>query len=196
MIEIKKTTFLSSLLAALIIGIVSGYVIAGVKPPVTKIQYLNSNDADVISNTTAKRKVENVNLTAKEAVDISYSEALLWAQDASLSKITLESKTFNPQGQSNGWKIIYYSKEKGSSYEIIIKDGESRGGEEKEVSKPLQTLKGEVIDSLKLAESFYASYPETTEIINLKMYFDNGSKKFIWTIFFTGGSHTIDAELR
>lgn len=195
MFEINKTNFALSLLGALIIGIVFGYVAAGSKPPATKIQYVNNSNADSASNTAAKRTVENIQLTAKEAVDISYSEALAWAKDASLSEIALESKNLSSLGQANSWKIIYYSKEKGASYEILIKDGESRGGQEKEASKPLQTLKGEMIDSLKLAESFYASYSKDSKIISLKMYYSENGKKFVWTIFFIGGSHTINAEI-
>lgn len=195
MFEINKTNFSLSLSGALIIGIVLGYVIAGNKPSATKIQYVNNSNTDTASNTAAERNIENTNLTADEAADVSYSEALAWAKDASLSEIALESKIFNPQGKANSWKIIYYSKEKSASYEIIIKDGESRGGQEKEIPKPLQTLKGEMIDSSKLAESFYASYPKDSGIISLKMYYSENGKKFIWTIFFAGGSHTINAEI-
>jgi len=195
MIEIKKTTFLLSLLMVLIIGLVLGYFIASTKPVVTKTLYLDNDTTETDSNLTIKRNIENVNLTANEAVDISYSEALSWAKDASLYEITLESKIFNSKGQTNAWKINYYSKEKMASYEIVIKDGESRGGQEKEISKQLQTLKGEMIDSSKLAESFYSSYKENNEVISLKMYYSENDKKFIWTIFFTGGSHTIKAEI-
>jgi len=195
MFELNKTNFTLSLLGIFIVGIVFGYVIAGNKPSGAKIQYVNNPNANTASNTTAERNIENINLTADEAVDISNLEALSWSEDASLSGINLESKIFNSQGQANSWKIIYYSKEKNASYEIIIKDGESRGGQEKESSSPLQTLKGEMIDSSKLAESFYASYAENNEIISLKMYYSEGAKKFRWTIFFTGGSHTIKAEI-
>jgi hypothetical protein len=195
MSEINKTKFILFLLTTLIIGIILGYIIAGAKPPVTKTQYVDKPGADIASNITAKRKIENANLTANEAVNISYSDATAWSENASLSEITLESKIFNSQGQSNSWKITYYSKEKKSSYEILIKDGESRGGQEKETSNPLQTMKGEMIDSSKLAESFYASYPENSEIISLKMYYSENDKKFVWTIFFAGGSHTIKAEI-
>ena len=193
MIEIKKTTFLLSLLMILIIGLVLGYFIASTKPVVTKILYLDNDTTETNSNVTIKRNIENVNLTANEAVDISYSEALTWSDDIFLVGITLTPKIFNLQGQSNGWKIKYYSIEKDLTYEMLIKDGESRGGEEK-VSKPLQTLKGELVDSTTLAQSFFSSYPEDSKINNLKMYYDENAKKFIWTIFFTGGSHTIDAE--
>jgi hypothetical protein len=193
--EINQTKFILSLVLVLIIGVLLGYIIAGAKPPVINTQYINKPNNDTALGAIIKREVENINLTANKAVDVSYSEAIVWAQDASLSGIILESKIFNSQGQANGWKIIYYSKEKDLSYEIIIKDGESRGGEEKKVASPLQTLKGEMIDSSKLAESFYASYPQDSEIINLKMYYSKNDKKFIWTIFFTGGSHTIKAEM-
>ena len=193
MIEIKKTTFLLSLLMILIIGLVLGYFIASTKPVVTKILYLDNDTTETNSNVTIKRNIENVNLTANEAVDISYSEALTWSDDIFLVGITLTPKIFNLQGQSNGWKIKYYSIEKDLTYEMLIKDGESRGGEEK-VSKPLQTLKGELVDSTTLAQSFFSSYPEDSKINNLKMYYDENAKKFIWTIFFTGGSHTIDSE--
>jgi hypothetical protein len=182
-------------LITLIIGMFLGYIIASSNSPAAKIQYINKPAAETASSTTTKRTVENINLTANEAVDVSFFEAISWAEDASLSEIDMESKIFSSQGQANSWKIIYYSKEKNASYEIIIKDGESRGGQEKEVTNPLQTLKGEMIDSSKLAKSFYTLYPQDSEIINIKMYYSENDKKFVWTIFFVGGSHTIKAEI-
>lgn len=196
MITIKKTNFLLSFSAALMIGIVLGYIIAGTKPPVTKIQYLNNTDANVTSNATIERKVENVNLTAKEALNLANLEAFLWADDAYLSEINLASKEFDSLGFSNGWKIIFYSEKNNKFYEILIKDGESRGGKEKDSTENIQTLKGEMIDSVKMAESFFSSHTDEKDIISLKMYYSDNAKKFIWTIFYSGGSHTIDAELQ
>ena len=196
MIEIKKTNFLLSLSAALMIGIVLGYIITGTKPPVTKIQYLNNTDADITSNAAIKRKVENVNLTAKEALNLANIEALLWADDARLSEINLAAKEFNVEGLSNGWKVIFYSESNNKFYEILIKDGESRGGKEKDSMKNIQTLKGEMVDSVEMAKSFFSSHTDEKDIISLRMYYSDSAKKFIWTIFYSGGSHTIDAELR
>lgn len=196
MITIKKTNFLLSLLVALMIGIVLGYIIAGAKPPVTKIQYLNNTDADIASNATIKRKVENINLTAKEALNLANTEALLWADDARLSEINLVSKEFNIEGLSSGWEVIFYSDENNKFYEVLIKDGESRGGKEKDSMKNIQTLKGEMVDSIEVAKSFFSSHTGKEDIISLRMYYSDSAKKFIWTIFYSGGSHTIDAELR
>ncbi|MBW6441174.1 hypothetical protein K0B03_04075 [Patescibacteria group bacterium] len=195
MIEIKKTNFIFSLLIILLIGLILGYIIASTKSAVIKTVYLNNNETKTNTNQNLTRKIEKNNLTANQAVDVSNSDALLWAEDATLAGILLESETFDSEGKSNGWTINYYSKSKGMSYFVTVKNGESRGGEEKTVATPLQTLKGEMIDSSKLAESFYSSYPQDSEIISLKMYYSEGAKKFRWTLFFTGGSHTINAEI-
>ncbi|MDF1498115.1 MAG: hypothetical protein P1P85_02015 [Patescibacteria group bacterium] len=197
MIEIKKTTFLLALLTVLILGLSIGYLLGNSKAPYSKslLSINNQTNTNNNNNVSANKTVYKTDLTAQEAVDIAYSDALLWADDAYLSGIKLNSKNFNVNGNANGWIVEFYSKEKGKSFEIVTKDGESRGGEEKEVPSPLQTLKGEMIDSSKLANSFYSSYPENTEIIKLKMYYDSEAKKFIWTIFFDKGTHTIDAEI-
>lgn len=194
MIEIKKIIILLLLPLTLIIGIFLGYTFANTKNKITKTQNIN-NSVYQNQDKIIERKIENLNITAKEAINISYVEALKWSENASLSKIIMESKIITKEGTANDWKIIYYSKEKTAIYEITIKNGIIRGDGEEKSSEELQTLTGEIIDSTKLAESFYTSYPENSEIINLKMYYDKISKKFIWTIFFTGGSHTIKAEL-
>jgi len=195
MIEIKKTTFLLALLSVLILSLSIGYLLGSSKAPYSKSLLSINNQTNTNNNVSANKTVDKTDLTAQEAIDIAYSDALLWADDAYLSGIKLDSKNFNESGNANGWIIEFYSKEKEKSFEIVTKDGESRGGEEKEVPSPLQTLKGEMIDSSELADSFYTSYPKNTKIIKLKMYYDSGAKKFIWTIFFDKGTHTIDAEI-
>lgn len=158
------------------------------------------NSGSIIINnpavgSAAKTSAAKINLSAKEAYDLALSESRFWPEDAYLSGIELASKKFDDKGFSNGWKIMFYSKSKNKTFEATIKDGESRGTIEKDAASPLQTLKGEMIDSSVLAKSFFADNSADTEIISLKMYYDAGSKKFLWTIFFPKGSRTIDAEI-
>jgi len=188
----NKNLFIAlSLILFLIIGAVAGYFMGINNAPSVKPIIINN---PIVDNST-KLKILKTEITAKEAYDIALSESRLWPEDAYLSGIELISKKFNEKGFSNGWKTMFYSKSKNKTYEVTIKDGESRGTIEKEALSPLQTLKGEMIDSAMLAKSFYGLYPADTEIISLKMYYDAGSKKFLWTIFFPKGSHTIDAEI-
>ncbi|MBU4338344.1 hypothetical protein KKB43_06250 [Patescibacteria group bacterium] len=188
----NKNLFIAlSLILFLIIGAVAGYFMGINNAPSVKPIIINN---PIVDNST-KLKTLKTEIIAKEAYDIALSESRLWPEDAYLSGIELISKKFNEKGFSNGWKTMFYSKSKNKTYEVTIKDGESRGTIEKEALSPLQTLKGEMIDSAMLAKSFYGLYPADTEIISLKMYYDAGSKKFLWTIFFPKGSHTIDAEI-
>lgn len=147
------------------------------------------------SNNFVRLKNIKTDLTAKEALDVALSDSRAWPEDIYLSGIELNSKKFDEKGLSSGWKVMFYSKSKNKTYEVTIKDGESRGTIEKDAVTPLQTLKGEMIDSSSLAKVFFGSYPADTEIISLRMYYDESNKKFIWTIFFPKGSHTIDAEI-
>jgi len=197
MITIKKTVFLSSLLTLLVVGFLSGYFLGNKKLPVTKTLYVNNpSNSNELENITMKITSEETGTTAKEALDLANPEAFLWADDAHLSEINLASKEFDSMGFSSGWKIIFYSEKNNKFYEILIKDGESRGGKEKDSTGNVQTLKGEMIDSVKMAESFFSAHTDEKDIISLKMYYSDNAKKFIWTIFYSGGSHTIDAELR
>lgn len=197
MITIKKTIFLSSLLAMLITGFFLGYLLGNTKLPVVKTLYVdNPSNNNESENAATKIISEETKITAKEAFNLANAEALLWTDDAYLSEISLASKEFDATGLSNGWKVIFYSEKSNKFYEILIKDGESRGGKEKDSEKNIQTLKGEMVDSVKIAKSFFSSHTGKEDIINLKMYYSDSAKKFIWTIFYSGGSHTIDAELR
>lgn len=183
--------FISSVLF-LIAGLGAGYYF-GVST--------GSKKVDVGNNCLGKtaggieRSEIKTELTAREAYDMALSESRVWPKDTYLSGIELNSKRFDTSGLSNGWKVAFYSKEKNKTYEVTIKDGESRGTIEKDAAAPLQTLKGEMVDSSSLAKVFFGLYPADTEIISLRMYYDEGNKKFIWTIFFPKGSHTTDAEI-
>jgi len=197
MIKIKKTVFLSSLLALLAIGFFLGYLLGSKKSPATKTLYVdnlsNNNNSE---NAIAKVIPEEIKITAKEAFNLASMEAFLWSDDIYLSEINLASTEFDTEGLSNGWKIIFYSEKNNKFYEILIKDGESRGGKEKEAGGNVQTLKGEMVDSVEMAKSFFSSHTSEEDIISLRMYYSGNAKKFIWTIFYSGGSHTINAELR
>lgn len=188
MFSSKNIAILFSAILFLTVGIIIGY-------------YLNNNKfcgADTSNSwnyPAANAPVAKMNITAKEALSIAKPAAFLWTEDAYLAEIDLISGKFNADGTGNGWKVIFYSEKKNKTYEIIIKDGESRGGQERISDNPMQTLKGEMADSAALAKSFYGDYSADTEIIGLKMYYDGGSKKFLWTIFFPKGSHTINAEI-
>lgn len=181
--------FFSSFLL-LIIGLAFGYFFG-----LSQVLDLNPAAIDNPQGDRAKPKIVKTKLTAKEAYDAASLESRSLPEDAYLSGIELASKKLDEKGFSNGWKITFYSKSKNKTYEATIKDGESRGTTEKDATAPIQTLKGEIIDSSALAKSFFGAYPADTEIISLKMYYDVGSKKFLWTIFFPKGSHTIDAEI-
>lgn len=176
---------------SLIVGLIIGYSVGISSVP--KLQEVVFNNSAVSGKSNIK--AINANITAKEAFNIAISESRSWPEDAYLSEIELISKKFDEKGLSSGWKVMFYSKSKNKIYEVTIKDGESRGTIEKDAVAPLQTLKGKMIDSVILAKSFYGSYPADTEIISLKMYYDEGAKKFLWTIFFPKGSHTINAEM-
>lgn len=175
----------------LIAGLAIGYFIGLGKIPELKPVVIDGSGADNLRKT----KTPKTELTAGEAYDIAIKESRFWPEDAYLAGIELVSKKFDEKGLSGGWKVIFYSKSKNKTYEVMIKDGESRGTIEKEAPVSVQTLKGGMIDSAILAKSFYGSYPADTEIISLKMYYDAGAKKFIWTVFFPKGSHTVDAEI-
>ena len=193
---IKKIVLLSSLLIVLITGFVLGYLLGNTKLPITKTLYVdNLSNNNGSENTISEITSKEIKITAKEAFSLASAEAFLWADDANLSKIDLVSKEFDIEGLSNGWKVIFYSEKNKKFYEVLIKDGESRGGEEKDSENNTQTLKGEMVDSVKMAESFFSSHTSEEDIVNLKMYYSAGAKKFIWTMFYSGGSHTIDAEL-
>lgn len=186
----KSIAFLI-LAVSLSAGLIAGYSIGVSRLPVSQGIVCNNS----LLNNTGKIKAANINITAKEAYNIALGDSRAWPEDIYLSGIELNSKKFDEKGLSNGWKIMFYSKSKNKTYEVTIKDGESRGTIEKDAAAPLQTLKGEMIDSSSLAKVFFGSYPADTEIISLRMYYDESNKKFIWTIFFPKGSHTIDAEI-
>lgn len=180
-----------AVLFSLAIGLIIGYSLGVKKIPHLQEIVFSNPAAD-----TNKPKPENINLSAKEAYDLAWKESRLWPDDTQLTSIELISKNFSNNGLSNGWKVTFYSKLKEKSFEVTIRDGESRGTIEKDSSVVAQTLKGDFIDSSVLAKSFFGAYPDSkNDIISLKMYYDAGSKKFLWTIFFPKGSHTIDAEM-
>lgn len=195
MITIKNSILYLSIVASLSLGLIAGYFLRDSKSPITKTVYVNNSPNDTSSENKKESRTVKTNISAKEALLLASSEAITWAKDAYLSEINLSSQKFNSDGTSNGWKMTFYSKEKNKTYQILIKDGESRGGEEADTAEPVQTLKGEMKDSTALAKNFFSSYPSDTEIINLKMYYDYGAKKFLWTIFFPKGNQTIDAEI-
>lgn len=188
MLSSKNISILFSAILFLAVGIIIGYFL-------NNNQFCGVNTTNGTNYSAVSAPVIKMNIAAKEALAIAEPIASLWAEDAYLAEIDLVSGKFNANGSSNGWKIVFYSGKKNKTYEIIIKDGESRGGQERIADNRMQTLKGEMIDSAALARSFYGAYPADTEIIDLKMYYDPGSKKFLWTIFFPKGSHTIDAEI-
>ena len=194
MISTKNAKFLLIIFLAFIAGTFVGYTFSNNKIIDSKKININTNNK---INNSININSARTNLSAKEVLGIAYLEARTWSEDSYLSKIELASKQFDVNGLSNGWKIVFYSKTKNKLYEILIKDGESRTGEEKSLNdkSSTQTLKGEMIDSSKIAELFYSSRPEGSDIISLTMYYDEGSKKFIWRIFFSGGSRSIDAEI-
>lgn len=185
----KNSTIFLIITLFLVFGLIIGYSV-GVNKVFKPQEVVFNNPA--VGN---KTKVSNVNITAKQAYDIALSESRLWPEDAYLTEIELNSKKFDEKGLSSGWNVVFYSKLKNKIFEVMIKDGESRGTIGRDSTMPLQTLKGEMVDSAALAKSFFASYPPDTEIISMKMYYDKASKKFLWTVFFPKGSHTIDAEM-
>lgn len=194
--EYNKQLFSFGIILAFLSGLILGYTLGSrsfFSPNVINIQ-----NPTAVSEKDESSKTDRANLnfdfSAKEALKIADSEALNWAKDAYVYEIILVSKNFPENGKSNGWKFSYYSKEKGKTYEIIIKDGESRGGEEKASETDRQTLKGKLVDSPALAEIFFKNNPAGAEIISLKMSYDAQSKKFIWIIFSNKGSHVTDAE--
>lgn len=191
----KNAKFLLVALLIFAAGVFIGYGFSGNK--VTDSKKISINDNNEANNNSPGININKAktSLTAKEALDIAYPEARTWSEDSYLSEIELASKQFDSGGFSSGWKIVFYSKTKNGLYEILIKDGESRGGKERAAVKSAQTFKGSLADSSKLAESFYSSHPENPNIISLIMYYDKGSRKFMWTVFFSGGSHSIDAEM-
>jgi hypothetical protein len=191
MILDKNGTIFLAIISSLVVGLVVGYSVGVSK--VSKPQEIVFNNPTVDGK--GNIKAVNINITAKEAYDIALLESRSWPEDTYLSGIEISSKKFDEKGQSNGWKIMFYSKLKNKTYEVTVKDGESRGTIEKEASGSFQTLKGEMIDSSVLAKSFYALYPTDTDIISLRMYYDESNKKFSWTIFFPKGSHTVNAEI-
>lgn len=178
------------ILSSLVVGLIIGYSV-GIKniPKSQEIIFYNS----AIGN-LGKTKTIITNITAKDAYNIALNESRLWPLDVYLFGIELISEKFDEKGLSSGWKVMFYSKSKNKIYEVVIKDGESRGTMEKNASAPLQTLKGQMIDSEILAKSFFGLYPADTKIISLKMHYDESSKKFLWIILFPNGNYTIDAE--
>lgn len=189
----KNKLVLPALISFLIIGLIAGYL-AG------RNKNLNTVPGEIGNGAEGKigSKITSglVNLTAKEARDLALANAKVLPADSYLSGLELSLGKLNKSGLSNGWKLSFYSKSKNKVYDLWVKNGEIRGDvAEKDVSKSLQTLKGEMVDSSVLAQSFFSIYPENTDIISLKMYYDAGSKKFLWTVFFPKGSHTIDAEI-
>ncbi len=188
----NKNLYIASLLIlSLITGAAIGYFIGLNNAPSAKPIIINNPGVD----NSAKLKTFKTELAAKEAYEVALSESRFWPEDSYLSGIELLSKKFDGKGLSSGWKVMFYSKTKNKIFEVTVKDGESRGTIEKNAAAPAQTLKGEMIDSSALAKSFFASYPADTEINSARMYYDAGAKKFLWTIFFPKGSHTIDAEI-
>lgn len=187
----KKTIIFLAIISSLVVGLIAGYSVGVSKVP--ELQEIVFNNPTTGANSNIK--AVKTDLTAKEAYNVAMKDSRFWPEDTHLAEIDLFSKKFDEKGFSNGWKVIFYSKSKNRAYEVTIKDGESRGTIEKDAAQALQTLKGEMIDSPSIAKVFFGLYPAGTEIISLKMYYDAGSKKFNWTIFFPKGSHTIDAEI-
>lgn len=181
---------------AFLAGLALGYVLRTGSVPISKPINLQSGETAVRENNgSIERERAQTDLTANEALRLADQDALVWSKDPYISEISLFSRTFSIEGKSNGWKFIYYSKTKDKLYEVVIKDGESRGGEEKETAEAPKTLKGELVDSSLLAKTFFENFPSDTAITSLKMSYDSASKKFIWTIFFPKGNYTIDAEM-
>lgn len=178
-------------------GLALGYVLRTESIPVSKPLNLQNDETAAKKNSggSIEREKAQTDLTANEALRLADQDALSWSKDSFISEISLFSKKFTAEGRSNGWKLVYYSKTKDKLYEVVIKDGESRGGEEKEVEKAPKTLKGELADSSLLAKTFFMNYPEDSEITGLKMYYDTGAKKFMWIIIFDKGSYALDAEI-
>lgn len=194
--EYNKKTLGIAITIALFAGIVIGYMAGSSSTSPSK--NADTRDGSITTkNNDPSLQRENVQnlLSAEEAFTLADQNALSWSKDAYISEISLFSKEFTNEGKANGWKFVYYSKTKNKLYEVVIKDGESRGGEEKETAKAPQTLKGKFVDSPIVAKTFFSNNPKNSEITSLKMYFDEGTKKFIWTIFFPRGNHTIDAEM-
>lgn len=191
----KNVKFLLIVFLTFIAGVFIGYAFSNNKVTDSKKISVNVNNEANNNSPGININKGKIGLTAEEALNIAYPGARTWSEDSYLSEAELASGQFDNSGLSSGWKIIFYSKTKNGLYEILIKDGESRGGKEKAAVKSTQTFKGNLVDSPVLAKSFFGLYPINTEIIGLKMYYDTGSKKFLWTIFFPKGSYTIDAEL-
>lgn len=194
--EYNRTLLSLAIFLAFSSGLALGYTLGSRSISLPKTINLQNNEPDTTNNTkpVEQEKIQS-ELTAKEAFAIANQEVLAWAEDSYPLQIALESKKFTPGGRSAGWKFTFYSAKKNKLYEVVIKDGESRQGEENEVSKAPQTLKGEFVDSTILAKTFFSNYPENSEITSLSMHYDDGTKKFIWVIFFSKGSHTLDAEM-
>ena len=194
--EYNKTLSGLAIILAFLAGLALGYML---KPgPLSGTKTINlQNNAPSENNEGKVIERENIqaDLTAKEALRLADQDALAWSEDSYLSEVTLFSKKFTAEGKSNGWKFVFYSEVKNMLYEVVVKDGESRGGEEKETAKALQTLKGELTDSSVLANVFFQGNPLETEIFSLKMSYDTQSKKFMWIIFSSKGSHSMDAEI-
>lgn len=194
--EYNKKALGIAIAIALFVGIVIGYMAGSSSTSTSKNVDIRDGSIATKNNDPSlqRENVQNL-LSAEEAFALADQNALSWSKDAFVSEISLFSKEFTNEGKANGWKFVYYSKTKNKLYEVVIKDGESRGGEEKEAAKAPQTLKGQFVDSPIVAKTFFLNNPKNTEITSLRMYFDEGTKKFIWTIFFPRGNHTIDAEI-
>jgi hypothetical protein len=187
----KKTIVFLAIISSLVIGLIVGYSVGVSKVP--ELQEIVFDNPATGGNSNIK--TVKTDITAKEAYTVALNESRLWPNDTYLSEINLISKKFDEKGLSNGWKVMFYSKSEKKIFEVTIKDGESRGTIVRDASSPVQTLKGELTDSPSLAKIFFSDHPADTEIISLRMYYDESMKKFIWTIFFPKGSQTIDAEL-
>jgi len=194
--EYNKKTFSIAITLILLVGIAIGYIIGSSSAPGSKNANIGSNaPRQKNGDLPLQREYAQNFLSAEEAFALADQNALSWSKDSYISEISLFSKEFTGEGKSTGWKFVYYSKTKDKLYEVAVKDGESREGEEKEASKAPQTLKGPFVDSPIVAKTFFSNNPQNTEITSVRMYFDEGTKKFIWTISFPKGNHTIDAEI-
>lgn len=194
--EYNKNLLGLAIILAFLAGLALGYALRPESISISKPINLQNDIPDAKNNgKLIVREALQTDLTAGEALQVADRDALAWSKDSYISEISLFSKTFTNEGKSNGWEFIYYSETKNKLYEVVIKDGESRGGEEKEAVNALQTLKGKLVDSPFVAKIFFSNYPENTKITSLKMRYETGAKKFMWTIFFPKGNHTIDAEI-
>lgn len=194
--EYNKTLLSLAIILAFLSGLALGYTLGSKSMPIPKtINLQNNNSNSQNSIKPIERDMVRSDLTANEAMEFADRDALAWANDSYISEISLFSKDFAPDGKSNGWKFTYYSKSKEKLFEVVVKDGESRGGEEKASEIAHQTIKSGLIDSPVLAKTFFSSNAADTQVTSLVMRYEPSEKIFMWFIFSEKGSYTMDAEI-